>query len=178
MLVIHGVYHWRPKPVAFRNDYCIRCGAERVAIQVRTIDVFHVFFVPLLPLGLYKRWRCLQCGNPPSLPRATGVRQSVKVFVLLGTLAMAVPVWLPSKMTSRGDLIGLWIGRFVVLIPALLVVRWLKRGSVDVERRERLKSIRPSDATICPLCRIPLLLMEPARCHKCGIVRLRPEVVN
>ena len=177
MLVIHGIYRWRPKPIAFRNDYCIRCAAERVAIQIRTIDVWHMFFVPLLPLGAYKRWQCVKCGYPPSLPRATGVRRPIKIFVLLATLAIAATVWLtPSETTSRGDLLGQWIARFIFLIPPVLVVRWLKRESVDIERRERLKSIPPSDATICPLCQVPLLLMEPARCHKCGVVRLRADV--
>ena len=52
MILIHGVYHWRPTPVAFRNDYCIPCRAERTSIQVRTIDVLHLFWVPLLPLGV------------------------------------------------------------------------------------------------------------------------------
>src|ERR1051325_10280802 len=131
MVVIWGVYRWWPKPVAFRNDYCIRCGSERVALHVRTVDVLHIFFIPLLPLGLYKRWRCSQCGNPPSLPPPHGVRRSIKIFVLLGALAIAVPVWLPVRTSSVGDLIGLWIGRFVFLIPAAFAVRWLRRGSVD-----------------------------------------------
>jgi hypothetical protein len=178
MVLIHGLYHWRPKPVAFRNDYCITCGAERVAIQIRTLDVLHLFFVPLLPLGLYKRWRCLQCQNSPALPRPTGVRRPIKILVLLGAIVFAVPAWLPQHTTSRGDLIGLWIARFVFLVPAWFAVRWLRRGGQDTERRERLKSVRPSDATECPLCRIPLVLTDPARCHKCGIVRLRPDLIT
>ena len=57
MVIIHGVYHWSPKQVEFRNDYCLSCSAQRRAIRVRTFDVAHLFWIPILPLGFWKRWK-------------------------------------------------------------------------------------------------------------------------
>lgn len=49
--------------MAFRNDYCLARGEERRAVQVRTFDVGHIFWIPILPAGFWKRWVCTVCGK-------------------------------------------------------------------------------------------------------------------
>src|SRR5258708_1790660 len=66
MFFVHGQYHFRPKRTAFRNDFCLFCEKPRRAIQVRTLDVWHFFWIPLIPLGLWKRWHCTACGHSPA----------------------------------------------------------------------------------------------------------------
>ncbi len=44
MFLIHGVYRFWPKKVAFRNDFCLSCEAPRRSIAVRTFDVGHVYW--------------------------------------------------------------------------------------------------------------------------------------
>ena len=51
MFVIHGAYHFWPKRVAFRNDYCFTCGQACRAVAIRTFDVGHIFWIPILPVG-------------------------------------------------------------------------------------------------------------------------------
>ena len=68
MLVIHGVYRWGRKLVAYRNDYCLSCAAPRLAFQHRTFDVLHAFWIPLIPIGLWKRpttGRSIPTGSVP-----------------------------------------------------------------------------------------------------------------
>jgi hypothetical protein len=31
-MLIHGFYHWRPKRIAFRADYCRSCEQSRIAV--------------------------------------------------------------------------------------------------------------------------------------------------
>ena len=172
MFLIHGVYHWRPRRVAFRNDYCISCAAERVAIQVRTIDVLHLFWVPLLPIGAYRRWWCLQCEQRPDLSQTA--RRSIKILLAVVLAGLAALMWLtPGSPRDRDAIIVVWSMRLSFSGLLLATLWWIRRGSDDVERRKRLERIQPSYATECPLCHVPLQLTEPARCMRCGIVRAR-----
>src|ERR1039458_1806615 len=50
MRIVRGAYHFRTKPVAFRDDYCLSCGAPRRSIAVRSVDVGHIFWIPILPV--------------------------------------------------------------------------------------------------------------------------------
>ena len=69
MLLVHGRYFWARRILAFRNDYCLTCRAARMAFLHRTFDVFHLFWIPVLPLGFWQRWRCGVCGAEPQTPR-------------------------------------------------------------------------------------------------------------
>jgi hypothetical protein len=172
-MLIEGVYHWRPKPVAFRNDYCIPCATERVAIQVRTIDVWHVFWIPLVPLGAYRRWWCLECGRRPDLSRTA--RRSIKILLAVVLAGLASLTWFaPARASDKDALITVWAMRLVFSSLLLATVWWAARGSDDVERRKRLPH-QPSEATECPLCKVSLQLTDPPKCVKCGIIRVRLE---
>lgn len=36
VLIIHGMYRFRPKRIAFRNDYCLSCAQLQRSVQIRT----------------------------------------------------------------------------------------------------------------------------------------------
>jgi hypothetical protein len=174
MLIIHGVYHWRPRPVAFRNDYCISCRRECVAICVRTIDVWHVFWIPVVPVGVFRRWWCQACGNRPDLSRTA--RRSIKVLLAVVLTLLTAPLWfLAVQSEKRSDEGFTWLVIVVLSVLAVAAWWWVSRGSDDVERRSHLARIPPSRETECPMCGISLQLTEPARCIRCGIVRTRLE---
>jgi hypothetical protein len=71
MFIIHGIYHWRPRRTAFRNDYCRACKAQTVSVLIRTVDVLHLFWIPVLPLGVWSRWFCMRCKSRPHQNVAT-----------------------------------------------------------------------------------------------------------
>ena len=56
MLLVNGLYHFRPTRVAFRNDFCMSCHLPRRSVQIRTFDVWHLFRIPILPLGFPRRY--------------------------------------------------------------------------------------------------------------------------
>jgi hypothetical protein len=58
MIFLHGVYRFSKKRVGFRNDFCSRCKQQRIAEQYRTFNMWHFFFVPLVPLGYASSWQC------------------------------------------------------------------------------------------------------------------------
>src|SRR4029079_9584291 len=92
MILIHGLYRWSPKRVAFRNDFCLKCAQPRRAVQIRTLNAVHLFWIPILPLGLWKRWLCTVCGsNPHEYP---GTRRPFKWIGLILLTVLGLVSWL------------------------------------------------------------------------------------
>jgi hypothetical protein len=167
MLYLHGQYHWLPKRVAFRYDYCLGCDALSRAIQIRTLDVWHFFWIPLIPLGFWKRWRCTRCGrSPANNPRSH--RKFLKAIALLAAAFGAV-FWL---MPVDQDQAAMWwffrIGG--IALPVILMVV-LSQTRADPTTRERLAKVPPAMDTICPICEVQLVPMT-WKCLNCGIGRV------
>src|SRR5262249_52837112 len=84
MLAVHGTYRFGEKRTAFRNDFCANCRLPCRAIQLRTFDVHHIFWLPLIPLGFKKRWFCTRCHRQSDV--YAGTRRPFKwigLFLLL-----------------------------------------------------------------------------------------------
>jgi hypothetical protein len=174
MLVFHGIYSLRRKVVGFRNDYCLTCNSPRVALQHRTLEVFHLFFIPLLPLGFWKRWHCGTCKqNPHAYPR---LRKHLK---WLGTLLLALAAastW-SVPLSEIGDMTEdtLWVAALRIVLTFLCGLALWKtiRSPPDPDLAGYLEKIQPVTDPECPLCRTPLEARSPAwSCPKCGMERL------
>ena len=100
MFIIHGAYHFWPKPVAFRDDYCLSCQSPRRSIAIRTLDVGHIFWIPVLPVGFWKHWKCISCGKDPHVNPKT--RRS---FLWAGLLCLIARIWCDAL-----DPANLWTG--------------------------------------------------------------------
>jgi len=168
MLVIHGIHHFKRKPLAFRNDYCLRCGQPRRAVQIRSLDFWHIFWVPIVPLGVRKRWTCTTCGHQPHV--ATKTRRPFKWVGFVILLILSVPFWLmPVDPTF---VFGTWLFRIGAPIGAILTLIHLLRTSKDVSLKDRLGAIQPAADTSCPFCGTPLLTVSSkCTCPNCGVVR-------
>ena len=173
MFAIHGTYHFKPKRLAFRNDYCLRCGQPRRAVQVRTFDVWHIFWIPVLPLGFWKPWICTVCGGQPHI--TTKTRRPFKwagVFVLLVFSAAfwAMPVE-PEEPDAAPIAIS-WVVRIGGPLGAILVLIHLLRSPRDPSLKERLAGVQPASDTSCPFCGAQLLMLaSQCSCPVCGVVR-------
>ena len=168
MLVIHGVHRFKQKPLAFRNDYCLRCGQPRRAVQVRSLDFWHLFWVPVLPLGVWKRWICTTCGHDPHV--TTRTRRSFKWAGFVVLLILSVPFWaFPVDPTF---VFGTWLFRIGGPIGATLTLIHLLRTSKDVSLKDRLATVQPAADTSCPFCGTLLLIVSSkCTCPNCGVVR-------
>jgi hypothetical protein len=166
MFVIHGQYHFYPKRTAFRNDYCLGCDAPRRCLQIRTFDVLHMFWVPLLPLGLWRRWHCVTCGRSPAFnPRSR--RKFLITISLLGAFSAGI-FWLMPVDAEQSDLWWFFrIGGLLVSVVSFLAWAWLPQGPSS---RERLARVPPASDTECPCCKSPLD-WSSWQCPRCGIAR-------
>ena len=170
MLLIRGSYHFWPKRVAFRNDYCLRCQSPRRSIAIRTFDVGHIFWIPILPVGFWKRWQCEVCGQAPhAYPK---VRRIFKWMGFVFSIALSLLVWTAPGSGDFGMLA--WIFRVAAPAGGILLLFDLLRSPKEPSLRQKLTMIPPASDTICPFCATPLLAIAGARwsCPQCGAVRV------
>lgn len=175
MLIIHGTYRLWPRRVAFRNDYCMTCEQASLAEQIRTFNFFHLYFIPVIPVGVWNRWRCCRCGLCPRQIRLT---KRLLEFLLLGVFIFcAVFFWTLYAL----------IGPILAEDPALY---WLfgiisPPGAVAVAAhvvickpagpsyKELLQSLPLADHANCPFCGTPMAdEYFECRCPNCGVRRL------
>ena len=168
MLIIHGAYHFWPKRVAFRDDYCLRCRAPRRAIAVRTFDVGHIFWIPILPVGYWPHWTCTVCGHDPH--KSPRTRRSFLWAGWLCLIAVSVILW---GTTDTGLGAEGWILRLAAPLAAILLFIYLLRTPRDASLRARLAALAPTPDIVCPFCATPLVSGTGERwsCPTCSAVR-------
>jgi hypothetical protein len=167
VILVHGVYRWRPRLVAFRRDFCLRCTGEQLSVAVQTFDVLHLFWVPVLPLGRRSRWLCSHCGAPPH-----AVVSTRRIFKLAGVGAAAIGailLWLlPLSEIPSEDHTLLWIFRLALPLAALALLAWALRQAPEVRLAERLATVAPFAGWSCPLCGGELVRTAATACGQCG----------
>jgi len=170
MLILHGTYFWFHRVVGYRNDYCLTCGVERMAFQHRTFDVHHIFWIPILPLGIWKRWRCSVCGNDPHASPRT--RRSLKWAGIVCLALFSLSGWAVSTSEQPDDAAFIWGMRLGGPIALVWAVWATIKSPRDIDLREKLRTVRPVVELTCPLCKVNMLPTEPAwQCPQCGIKR-------
>src|SRR5882672_11632343 len=117
MFIIRGAYHFWPKRVAFRDDYCLTCRAPRRAVAMRTFDVGHVYWVPILPVGFWKHWQCSTCGSDPH--KNPKMRRSFKWAGFICLVAVSVIFW--STPFTAEDAGIAWGVRIAAPLLAILI---------------------------------------------------------
>lgn len=168
MLIVSGRYRFKPKRVAFRNDFCLKCDQPRRSVEYRSFDAFHIFWIPIVPLGFRRRWLCATCGRPPHVnvkTRRPFVWIGLFILILLGALFWALPV--------DPDFVGgTWFFRMGGPVGAILVLVHLLRTPADPPLKSRLDAIPPANDTTCPFCGALLLLISSqGSCPNCGVLR-------
>jgi hypothetical protein len=172
MLVIHGIYHWRPKRIAFRNDYCRACKAQTVSVLIRTLDVLHLFWIPILPLGAWSRWFCMRCNSRPH--HAVVTRRGFKIAGAGALALMTLGVWVPLPPDADGMWI-IWLLRFGLLVALAFTIRSIFTHRPEAKLRELLATVPPFEGRSCPLCGGELLGTPDLVCLTCGAAH-RPLV--
>lgn len=167
LIYIYGIYHWARKRVGYRNDYCLSCQSQNIAEQWLSFDCLHFFFIPILPLGFWRRWRCTVCGNNPHQRVKAG--REIKIAGLFCCLFFGIVPWIGAPMGE--DLLiallvsGVSIAGFVGLIYSLC------RHEPIPALKEELKRLLPLTNDICPFCQGHLIRGESTQCGSCGVVR-------
>ncbi len=168
MFILHGLYRSRPRRVAFRNDYCLSCAQPRRSIQIRSFNAWHIFWIPILPLGFHTRWLCTVCGRDPHIH--PGTRRSFKWAGLVILIIFSVGIW--TVALTPDDVVMGWVFRLTAPIGALLTLRHLLRTFKDPSLEEKLAAIPPASDTTCPFCASNLLVLSSqSSCPTCGVLR-------
>lgn len=162
MLAIHGIYHWKPKRVAFRADYCRSCQAPRLSVLVRTIDVLHAFWVPILPLGIWSRWFCNTCGSRPH--QSTHTRRGFKVAGAIALALYSAVFWTPMPEI---DAWIVWSLRIVFPLLSLLAIVSALRAPLEPGFKARLAQVVEFQGWVCPLCGGELFKVSSLQCTRC-----------
>lgn len=170
MIIIHGVYRFAPKHLAFRNDFCLTCKATAVSVQVRSLYVGHVYWIPLLPLGVWKKWVCSVCGHDPHAIVQT--RRFFKILLVILVVLMTLPLWFVAPGADQVKI--LWLGRLLSLVALCGAIWWATLGHrAAPSLRERLAAVVPYEARTCPFCGGDLFDNPRWHCPACGLERSR-----
>ena len=169
MLLIHGTYHFRPKRIAFRNDYCLPCARPRRAVQIRTFDAEHIFWIPLVPIGFRNRWYCTVCERQTDVSGRTRrgfIWAGLLILVMFCAAGWAAPM-------EAGSEVPIWLLRIGAPIGAALVLVHLFRTRGEPSRKEQLANIPPATDMVCPFCGVDMMMVSSkCSCPKCGVARL------
>jgi hypothetical protein len=165
MLVVYGNYYLSQRCVAFRNDYCRQCKAERLSLQFRAFEIGHIFWIPLLPKGFLRRWVCTTCSRDPHfVVTSNGVKWAGILFLAL----LALSVWTTSP--KPGEVVVYWVARVGLLWGIYALWR-----AIQSSRRvaDQVAAVSPYAGAICPSCRGPLASVSGTRtCTRCGARQL------
>lgn len=173
-MLIHGTYHFSRKLVAYRYDYCMNCENPRVAGQWRTFDVLHLCFVPLIPLGFWKRWACSACGKPPHarVKTSRGVKILGAVISLVWSgISFYCAIFTSPK--SGEDNSGLWtMGALGIAAFAYLCYSLSQKETPAPDLNEQLGRLQTPTEMSCPFCGGRLQSGLTTFCEGCGVQRL------
>jgi hypothetical protein len=168
LLIIHGMYRFRHRRIAFRNDYCLSCAQPRRSVQIRTFDTCHIFWIPFLPLGFHKRWFCTACNKEPHVH--PGTRRGFKWAGFVVLLIFSAATW--AVPPEPEEVVFHWVVRIATPLGAILTLIHLLRTPKDPMLREKFAAIPPASDTACSFCgATPLLVSAQASCPYCAILR-------
>jgi len=167
LLIIHGTYSFKRRIVAFRDDYCLGCSAPRVAYLHRTFDVWHLFYIPLLPLGFWKKWKCATCGKDPHTP--IGTRYAFKWAGIVVLAILSATCWLIP--IEKGDEAFDWSARIGFPIAFMFTLWVTLHSKRDENLKDKIAEIRSSTTKNCPRCGSPVPPLDKWHCFNCGIER-------
>jgi hypothetical protein len=166
MIIIHGIYRFGLKKAAIRKDFCNSCRNEGIAEQWQSFDCFHIFWIPLIPLGTKRRWICSHCGEDPRAE--TKMSPVLRYVLLLGLPFILGSLWVDRHAKAPPD-------QMTYIMTAVLGGIWLwilygtfKRptGRTNEELRA---AVIPLCTDECLYCHAPLTLHPYMRCQPCGI---------
>ena len=168
VLIIYGRYTFAPKIIAYKADFCRPCESERVSHQVRSFHVLHLFWVPLLPLGFWKRWVCSVCGKDPHVNAKTR-----RPFKIAGAVLLAVMTLAYWAIPLEGDDPGMMLAMRIIAPLLLALVLWsIAKQKPEASLAAQLATIQPLSDSSCRLCGAAMVLHEGWVCSACGVRRL------
>jgi hypothetical protein len=164
MLIVFGTYRLAPKVVAYHNDWCNHCDKPVLAQQWRSFYVGHLYWIPFLPLGFHKTWRCKVCTKNPRARLRTSLG-----IIIAGLIAFSLIFVIMLAAPYRGEeAVPFWVMRLVFGSLALLFALWLKSRLKEVPPD---KHVDPLTNNRCLVCDGMMTDYPQWHCVDCGVIR-------
>lgn len=166
-MIIFGLTPFFRRRVACKAAHCTVCQEPRVAVGMRSLVCLHLFYIPLMPAGLFVDWVCWTCGQEVDAERPVRAEWSVRVFTIGSLFLWAGLVGVGGFWAKPGD--SSPYPAFIIgcVVVAALVAYWRRaqrrRDEEDAATVEALPGER------CPLCDQAVLLPGKPRCQACGV---------
>jgi hypothetical protein len=145
MFIVYGTYRLAPKLVAYRNDWCNHCDKPVLAQQWRSFYVGHLFWIPCLPLGFYKTWRCKVCTKNPRDRVQTSVGMIV-AGLLAFTLIFVIMLFAPY---SGKEAAMFWGMRLAFGSLVVVFALWLKARLKELPPERNVEPLRNDRCLVC-----------------------------
>ncbi|MEI6518729.1 MAG: hypothetical protein WCO98_01595 [bacterium] len=162
--IVYGKYRFWRKIVGCRKDFCNHCKKEILSEQWRAFYFFHFFYIPLIPLGFYKYWRCSECNNDPRQRVDTGWGMKLAGSIIFGLFFVGTLL-----IPAGEDAIEAWVLRIIMLAGTIYMIYSLcthKNGDLNNEQvRKQVKPITDN----CPYCSDQLYRNVDVFCPKCKV---------
>jgi hypothetical protein len=171
MLILFGTHRFNTRKIYARKDFCNACKSECLTEQFASFDCGHLFFIPLLPLGKRRRWRCSRCGKDPQARYETSKPlRIIGLFIL--PIFVGIPLLVHDDHPPRdpGEAYGPYImaAAFGSAWLYLVYTTFFKKPS-GINNEERRASVTPLATNICLYCRGPLATHPSCHCPACGV---------
>lgn len=166
MIIIYGVHRFGRKKVGVRNDFCNSCKNEGVAEHWQSFDCAHIFWIPLIPLGTKRRWKCSHCGEDPRAE--TKMSPVLRYALLLALPIMLWSLWFDRPAQSSPDQMTYWMTAIFGGIWLWMLYGTFKRPT-GLTNEERRAAVIPLSTDECLYCHAPLTLQPHPQCQPCGI---------
>jgi len=168
MLIIYGWYKWGKKFIGYKKDLCYRCKTKTVWHRLRYFPFVHIFWIPLLPLGVFKEWVCDQCQKSPKPSSSIG---GSMIFGILG-----VPILLLALLVLGAGFTGdsgvLWLGLLMLCISAAIFGYMIYRIRVSRRDKQLREATRDEQDSLlhepCLYCLGEIQLLSKPACIDCG----------
>jgi hypothetical protein len=168
MTILYGSYQFGLKKISVRNDFCNCCQRECIAEEWKSFKCGHLFFIPILPLGPWQRWKCSHCGEDPRARYKTS--KIFRILLLLILPYLTYSLWIDAKGQFRlpHDAMPYWMSAIfgVVWFYYLYTTFFKAAGPTDNERRAAVAPLRIEH---CIYCYGPLTLHPHPECPSCRI---------
>ncbi len=175
MLVISGIYHFKLTKIGVRRDVCYNCKKQCIAELWQSFQCYHLYWIPLIPLGTQREWKCTLCGaDPRRKPAIGGLLKVLSVLLMLIFTAVTLAVWgaSPAESGNAGVIWGLRLG-FPAIVALLFWATFLRKPKPEPTVEERRALVEPLGDTECFYCRGPLESAPNPHCPTCKVTIYR-----
>lgn len=165
---LEGVGSYKPRIVKYRNDFCVSCDAPRRAHQVRSFKAYQLYYVPIVPLGFWREWRCSECGRNPHVYSIALRRTRWLILAFAGMFAITGVI---ASFEQQDSAAIMWLMRLGLPAVFFTVLWFILRDKPARALQEKLKQVASDRDDTCALCSGALILDRGWRCSQCGAER-------